>query len=457
MTPERPRLADHVLARLDRRAGRERLLLFDRQQRRVLTLPARAWSLLVHADGTRELAGLVMAARRLGARVELAEARALLGELAQHGLLVGDAPETLRAGLPEPPPTHGDERVIVEWPQGRYHCDGRGDCCRSYDSITVLPDDVHRAAATLPEDLELAHLQHRVFLPLAGSAPGPAQAIALRDGGCRFLDARGCSLHARGGAEAKPIGCRWFPTRIVDDGAGLRATVFVECVCLATHEPTAAPLLPAGVRRGADLPRGVVVARVPEQVVLREGVTVSRAAACEAIDRLQAQCAAEDDAIARLWVRADAFARHGALRDDDDREPDDPELVAHLAARCSVIARAAAAAWQVERSWRDEHEPPCVRLSAIAQAARLLSSPTAAALVMRSGPVDAALEQRVVAAACFGRTWLCLPEMIEGMREQATLGWLARAVAALMPEHADATLREAPLAAIAATARVHRL
>ena len=51
-----------------------------------------------------------------------------------------------------------------------------------------------------------------------------------RPQGCAYLEGEGrCSLHAKGGPEAKPLGCRTFPTSFIDDGDSVRVSVAVEC------------------------------------------------------------------------------------------------------------------------------------------------------------------------------------------------------------------------------------
>ncbi len=442
MVPLRPRLADDVLARLDRRGDARTLVLFDRRHGRTLVLEGRSWALLGQADGTRDLQGLVAAARGLGVRIGAEPAAQLLAQLDALGLLVEGAPEAIHTGVPEPSPWHDDARAIEVWPQARYHCDGRGGCCRVYPSVLVLPDDVHRAAATLPEDHELGHAPQWASTPVCGSAPTVRRTLALVEGGCRFhRQGEGCSLHARGGAAAKPLGCRWFPAQLVDDGDALRATVAIECACVAHHDPRGEPLLPPEVVRGADLPRGSVVARVPAQVGLAAEVSLPRA---DAIAWLEAMPDDDDDVAATVLRHAAALL--------PARDHDASAIVTAAATRLVPVLTAALAR---ERCWRGADEPVCVRLTTMLGAARLLASPTAAALLLASAPSDPALERRALAAARFGRLWLLEGELHANALEFAISVWLARAVAALVPAHADATLRETPLAAVLASLRVY--
>ncbi|MBX7084468.1 MAG: YkgJ family cysteine cluster protein [Nannocystaceae bacterium] len=441
MVPLRPRLADEVLARLDRRGDTRRLVLLDRRHGRTLVLEGRSWALLGQADGTRDLQGLVAAARGLGVRIGVEPAARLLAQLHALGLLVDGAPDEIHTGVPEPSAWHDDARAIEVWPLARYRCDGRGGCCRVYPSVLVLPDDLHRAAATLPEDHELGHAPQWASTPVCGSAPTVRRTLALVEGACRFhRDGEGCSLHACGGAAAKPLGCRWFPAQLVDDGDALRATVAIECACVAKHDPDGEPLLPPTVVRGADLPRGSVVARVPAQVPVAAGVVRSRS---DAIAWLQA--VPEDDDVAAAVLRHAA-----ALAPAVDH--DAIAVVTAAAARQLPVLSAALAR---ERSWRDPGEPAGERLATLLGAAQLLASPTAAALLLGSAPSDPALERRALAAAQFGRLWLLEGDLHARAIDFAVAVWLARAVAALVPADADATLRETPLAAVLATLRVY--
>ena len=67
------------------------------------------------------------------------------------------------------------------------------------------------------------------FLPVAGSEPTELATPTMSDGACGYLREDGaCVIHAVGGLDAKPLGCRIFPTTFVDDGTTIRASVKTE-------------------------------------------------------------------------------------------------------------------------------------------------------------------------------------------------------------------------------------
>src|SRR5690242_10317977 len=69
--PIRPRLADHVLARRHITGSETVVVLHDQRTGRLVQLGPREWGLLAAADGTRDLDGVVLAARREGAHARV--------------------------------------------------------------------------------------------------------------------------------------------------------------------------------------------------------------------------------------------------------------------------------------------------------------------------------------------------------------------------------------------------
>jgi lysine-N-methylase len=440
MAALRPRLAEHVVARLHRRGATERLVLLDTKSDRVVELDARAWSVLGCADGTRDREGIVAAARRFGVTVGIDEVAALLDRLDGFAWLADGAPHGLLEGAPDPA-TRADERPIRELVAARYRCDGRGACCRSYGTISLTPSDVHRAAVAT-DDHALQHRPHAVMLPIHGSAPTVMRAVALVDGGCRFVEDDGrCRIHRAAGPEAKPVGCRWFPTQLVDDGDEVRAAPAVECICVAQPEVDAPPLFDPV--RVCDLPLGLSLRRIPARVP----------AAAQTIERARALGHVDDtldpesgDPAMQLWSLASVLAGRSAAA---------PDPVA-LAARIAAVARRAAVRADVEASWRGDADLVVVRLRMIATASTLLSAPTMlAAIVASEGD---SVERHALRVARFLRTPLLDEDAALSCEDAAVRMWIARAVAALaLATDADLTMRDTPLAAVAAAWRAERL
>ncbi|HWB75962.1 MAG TPA: hypothetical protein VG755_13430 [Nannocystaceae bacterium] len=443
--PSRPRLHDRVVVRRHLRAGKDELALFDSERERVLVLDARAWWVIGEADGTRDLPGIISSARRRGATWSDAQIQELFDELGREGLLADGTPSGFLGGevtLPH----RDDHREIVVMPGASYHCDGRGSCCRSYATIAFIPADVHRACATAPTRCNAGDDPSRVFLPLTGSAPSTIRAVTLADGSCAFLDADGaCGLHRVGGSENKPVGCRWFPTQLVDDGTEIRASPAIECACPARPDERGAPLLPAHVRTAADLPAGIVIGRVWERVRVVDDVDADRADALAVLDAFGSAIDGRDLARA-MWSWSLALLQHKALvPHTDDR---DAPAIEPIAAWARMIAARASARAEAEALWRGERNLVCDRLRTIAAAAGVLGSPIAARALVEMAAPDPALEAHVVRSAVFGRAWLERGPLASRLAELALQLWIARALPAFLSEAADTTLREVPLAAL---------
>lgn len=441
MSLDRPRLAEHVVARLHRRGGVERLVLLDARADRVVELDARAWSVLGCADGTRDVRGVVAAASRYGVEVSVDEVVALFGELARLDWLTEGAPSGLVEGAVDPP-HKGDHRWVRELTDARYRCDGRGACCRSYATISLTPADVHRAAVALVDDHALQDRSHAVLLPIVGSAPTVMRAVALVDGGCRFLEDDGaCRIHRHAGMEAKPTGCQWFPTQLVDDGEEVRGAPALECVCVAQPDAGAAPLFDP--IRVSALPLGLSVRRVPA-VVAAGTRRLERHEAVALVDGLLDPDAG--DAPGQLWSLAGALAGEGSTID-----------TVAIAERFAAVGRRASVRADVEATWRGEADLVVARLRTIAMAAALLAAPTTLAVVMTSDELDP-VERHALRIARFLRAPLVTGDAARAAEAAALRMWLARAVAALVdPTTRDVTLRDTPLAAVSAAWRVERL
>lgn len=240
----RPRLRSDVAVRRHVVGGRV-LLTLHAPPDAVATIGEREWAFLAAADGSRDLEGIRLAARR-SARLATPElVSEFFAALAAAGLLA-DGPEPLSdEATAAPLPS----RPLAPMPRFSLACDGSGTCCRLYPTTTFLPLDVARARSVCPDVLDAGHHPERAFSPIASShaRSWEPSAVTMVDGRCAYLDAQGsCQIHVKGGAELKPSGCRLFPTRFVDDGVVIRVAPSPECRCVFTSPETQAgePSLP---------------------------------------------------------------------------------------------------------------------------------------------------------------------------------------------------------------------
>jgi hypothetical protein len=146
----------------------------------------------------------------------------------------------------------------------RYTCFGDGLCCTDIHAL----GPVTRREKVAVELLEPGALVRHKDL----AAP---VFRTVESGACVLRSARGCELHARHGAESKPIGCSRFPFGLVATPDGGRITTEHRCPCRtlgARPEITAESALPSLLdARGRLSPNGKVGARVK----LAEGRTLA--------------------------------------------------------------------------------------------------------------------------------------------------------------------------------------
>lgn len=262
--PSRPRLAEYVSVRRHQARNEEIWVLHDQQSGMAYRLGIREWSLLEQADGTRDLEGVLAAAARNGTFARVATLQTFLEALHEAGLLA-DGVEA----RPEPP-APAPSRPLDPLPDCRLMCDGQGSCCRLYATIMFRPREEAVARALLPLVLEAGDHPERAFVPLAGSSPCGASSVGFVDGRCVYLEHDGrCGLHAAGGSQGKPLGCRTFPALYVDDGQTVRVSPAVECACvLASVGPgsTGEHLVPQGLTTSDELDPGIHIIRLPEMI-----------------------------------------------------------------------------------------------------------------------------------------------------------------------------------------------
>lgn len=271
---ERPRLAPHVLPRLYS-SDESYVVLYDTEALRSHPISRRAWNCVAAMDGTRDLDGLaaVLVARGAGAGRD--EVVTFVQELDEHGLLLEGVVEPTRDVDREPRPT----RPILQLPNYKLHCSGKGSCCRFYPSIAFTPHDVAKARAHCPDVEDGGHDERRVFVPLVG-VDSPMRAVGTRDGKCTYLGADGlCGIHCKAGEQAKPAGCSLYPSRFVDDGVAVRVVPHLECACVFTSDSApsedSATLLPASVTTSEGLPSAASIERLQDPVIMTHSETAS--------------------------------------------------------------------------------------------------------------------------------------------------------------------------------------
>jgi len=306
--PARPRLADHAIVRRYRVGGEDVWILHDDDAGEAYRLGPREWALVSQADGTRDLEGILAAAARAGAFARRTALEAFLGALHEANLLAeGIGP------VAEPKPRLA-EKPLDLLPSFSLRCDGRGSCCRFYSSVLFRPKEEAYARAVLPLVLDAGDRPEQAFMPLYGSSPCGASAIGLVDGRCAYLAADGrCGIHAAAGAQAKPLGCRMYPARFVDDGQAVRVAPAVECACVlasAIDPGEGEPLVPVEARSSHDLDESVSIT----ELALEHALTSSQRATREDLARFTRAIALApppEDVLRALLGLADVVAARG--------------------------------------------------------------------------------------------------------------------------------------------------
>jgi lysine-N-methylase len=275
--PHRPRLAEHAQLRRHLVDGALRLMLLDAHSDEGYELEERDVELLLCADGTRDLGGVMLEASRRGAYRRASEIHALLSRLHGHGLLADGLAARNR------PPERDVDRPLEALPGFSLSCDANGSCCTTYASVAFSHDDARRAAIHVPQALAGGRLD-QVFLPVSGSSPSGLCAVTMVNGRCAFLADDGrCRVQLAAGAEAKPTGCNIFPALYVDDGHAVRVSVGVECPCVLASVGSAGErgaggvgLVPEGAVCAGDLPELGRVLQLPEQIAVTPATSAAR-------------------------------------------------------------------------------------------------------------------------------------------------------------------------------------
>lgn len=111
-------------------------------------------------------------------------------------------------------------RPLLVRPGARFGCLGYGLCCTNIHLIGPL---THAEA----RELRLRRKHSVVF-------DKDIEGLCIRvdaAGRCVYLSDRGCEIHLRDGAQAKPVGCRRFPYGLIATPLGGRITTEHRCPC----------------------------------------------------------------------------------------------------------------------------------------------------------------------------------------------------------------------------------
>lgn len=384
MTIERPRLLPHVLPRRQIVRGTAApdtasfIVLFDTDQMLNHRVGPRTWLVLSAMDGTRDVDGLVAFAASQGAPASREEVVDLVVDLAAQRMIAEGSepvalpisqPDLLRPVAPRP---------LLHLPDFLLDCDGSGTCCRFYPSIAFSSLDAARARAARPDVLGGGEDPSRVFLPLLGS-DARSFAVTLTDGRCSYLEADlGCGIHRAAGPHAKPLGCRTYPARFVDDGEHVRVSPWPECACVFSSAARAEASLPKGERlidvnsrTSADLDPAFHVETLPEQILYTKASYAERSAFVAWANALWQ--VPITDAVLSLASLSDCVASHGL---DVERArvalsspppPDVDRFVAAAAAAAAVIQRLA------DEDWRGAADMVRIASTGLASAAALIA------------------------------------------------------------------------------------
>lgn len=116
--------------------------------------------------------------------------------------------------------TEPRSRPLLVRQEARYDCYGDGLCCTDIHALGPVTPAERRAVELLEPGSLVRHkdLKEPVFR-------------TQEHGPCVLRSARGCELHARHGAESKPVGCSRFPFGLVSTPEGGRITTEHRCPC----------------------------------------------------------------------------------------------------------------------------------------------------------------------------------------------------------------------------------
>lgn len=421
--PSRPRLAPHVQSRIHVIQGEPRVILNDYRSEAVAQVSLASWKTLTLADGTRDLDALALAAVKEGLYAGAGDLLQLLTPLFDAGLLVGGL-EPPAPPPPVAPPDDPDARPVAPLPGYTFVCDGRGACCRSYDTVSFVRVEA-MTARVLSEQRPMPLDRDDMFTPLAGPVFEEVFAVAQRDGRCVLLDDEDlCSLHSIGGPNAKPHGCRFYPAAFADDGTEVRVSVGPECACVfaSVGVTDGAPLVPATAKTFGDVRYRARVVSVPDPVPLTHARGASRAELRRWSAALTEWLAADPDvdAAALAWHLAREVERGLTFVPTDRCDPPD-----HVTPWLETLRARARATLELHRGWRT---PRDISLRVLEWIDRALAIDDAALLALPAS--DAKSERFYLRALAHGHRLATEGRPLShGLRDRAIRILTARAMA----------------------------
>ncbi len=335
----RPALSAQVMARRHIVEGDLRVVLHDASSDKFVVIGEREWSVLQCADGTRDVLGILAAARQRGRHIRREHLEDFLEQLQTSGFLEddltstdGNAPGHSQAAEPSAiaeEALEGLRAMVAEHPLEplpgyRFSCDGGGTCCKQFQTILFSAREALQAELLCPELPHGLAQDELTFTPERGVGFEPwshshgVRAVTLTDGRCAFLESDDqCQIQQIGGPDVKPAGCSLFPALFTDDGESIRVSVAPECSCVfrSAKGSNGEPLVSPEMTLGKDLPRAAYVRCLPDRIVVIPTKTVSRARyvlwSREVFNWLRdARHTRKLDAAAMLW----ALARHTEAR-----------------------------------------------------------------------------------------------------------------------------------------------
>jgi hypothetical protein len=156
-------------------------------------------------------------------------------------------------------------RPLLVRPGARFRCAGDGLCCTDIHALGPIT----RSEASGMRKLRPGSVIYHPDVEAPCMRPGAG-------GGCAQLERGGrCGVHARFGAEQKPVGCRRFPYGLVNTPYGGRVTTEHRCPCRTLGERPPLDVHDAEVSLRDQAGRLEVDEDAPRRVALRVDQRVS--------------------------------------------------------------------------------------------------------------------------------------------------------------------------------------